>query len=76
MTIERRLSLVDKTIRQLTCFFSRGFNISRLLQKLINGLVSIETVGRQMKGEKFDIKRVDKGQIPAVRGVQSRCFAR
>ena len=67
---------MDKTIRRLTCLLSRRFNISRLLQKLINGLVSIETVGRQMKREKFDIKRVDKGQIAAVRGVQRRCFAR
>ena len=36
---------MDKTIRRLTCFLSRGFNISRLLQKLINGFVSKKNCG-------------------------------
>ena len=34
---------MNETI-QLTCFFSHGFNISRLQKKLINSLVSKKTV--------------------------------
>ena len=64
MTIERRLSLVDKTIRRLTYFLSRGFNISRLLQKLVNGLVSIETVGREMKRENFISSELTRVKLP------------
>ena len=69
---------MNETIR-LTCFFSHGFNISRLQKKLINSLVSKKTVVPRRWGNqnrKFDIKRLDKGQIAAVTGFQSRRFAR
>ena len=55
---------MDKAIRRLTCFLSRGFNISRLLQKLVDGLVSIETVGREMKRENFISSELARVKLP------------
>ena len=62
--MERELSFVDKTIRRLTCFLSREYNISRLLQKLVNGLVSIETVARKMKRENFLSGELTRVKLP------------
>ena len=55
---------MDKTIRRLTCFLSRGFNISRLLQKLVNGLVSLETVAKEMKRENLISSELTRVQLP------------
>ena len=55
---------MDKTFRRLTCFLSRGFNICRLQQKLVNGLVSIETVGREMKRENLISSELTRVKLP------------